>query len=443
MVLLCDLKTGVPLFYPTLYSTTNSRNIKGGAFSTIKDKLRAIKKLLEISDHLNIDLEGRLAKGDWLLSCEIELICDWLKVKKIVFDNTQVRGSSEKITNNIVNLIARKKENVRVGVKVDSPDTETSGGYSNITRVANYIDWLAKRLFKSGDGGEMKAWFYEKRGFKPENKQEELARRGIFDSLTEDQELNMLDTVRPNCSQNPWKEHDSKVRNHLIVNLLLEIGCRRGESLNIKTTDLVPIEYLEEPSDFTRIETTAKTLSGMAINIWRDPDNVDDPRIDQPRVKTLSRTIEIEPQLAEMIENYVINHRANVPHANKCPYLFISHQIGCKRAAPMSLSAIDKVFIQLTNKLGFNVKPHGIRRTWNDRFSEENEAAIQNKKISYDEIEDARSWLQGWKAGSGSAKFYTRRSQYNKAIRKGLELQRSRVKKQNQIVGSYDDDIAM
>jgi integrase len=443
MVIICDLKTGVPLFYPTLYSTTNLRNTKGGAFSTIRGKLESIKKLLEIADHLHIDLESRFVNGDWLSNCEIELICYWLKVKKFFFDNALVLNSRVKITNKIINLIPRKKEDVRIGVQVDSPDTLSSKGYSNITQVGIYMDWLAKKVFNSGDGGRMQAWFYENRGFKPHNKQEELARRGIFDSLTEAQEINMLDTVRPSCHQNPWKQQDLKVRNQLIVNLLLEIGCRRGESLNIKTTDLVPIEYLDERSDLTRSGEKARTLSGMAINVWRDPDNAEDPRLDQPRVKTLSRTIEIEPQLAEMIENYVINHRANVPGANKCPYLFISHQRGCKKAVPMSLSGIDKVFIQLTNKLGFKVKIHGIRRTWNDRFSEENEAAIENKEISYDEIEDARSWLQGWKAGSGSARFYTRRSQYNKAIRKGLDLQKSRVKKQNQIVGSYDDDIGM
>ncbi|GAM64598.1 putative site specific recombinase [Vibrio ishigakensis] len=264
-------------------------------------------------------------------------------------------------------------------------------------------------------------WFIEKRGRKPANNNENMAGVGEFQSLDEAQETLVLGTVRPDSSNNPWTVDAVKYRNQLIVNLLLQIGCRKGESLNIKTTDIMT------------------GTSGMEVNIWRDPDSKVDPRVNQPCVKTLSRTVEIAPELSEMLEHYILNYRSQVKGANTCPYLFISHQNGARQAVPMSLSALNKVFSELSVKVGFKVKPHGLRHTWNDRFSEAVEEAIETGDVTLEEVEDMRNWLQGWKEGSGSSKVYTRRFKHNKAMQKGLELQKTRLTKQSKLLDDSDD----
>lgn len=422
MAVLVDTENGHPMTYPTIYSTIHHRNC-GDAFNTIISKLNTIKLLFEVCDYLNICLEERFSCGDWLRRDEVELIASWLKKKKSKLNEAvQVKNCSEENAN-IAILKPLKMEKVRYGVKVDAIESTSTKGYSNVTESAKYIKWLANYLFESDESERMYEWFIDKRGMKAANNQEHQAGIGEFQSLDESQEIKILDVVRPSSSENPWQKEAVKYRNQLIVNLLLQIGCRKGESLNIKTTDLV------------------QGATGMEVKIWRDPDNKMDPRLHQPRVKTLSRTLEIEPQLVDMFEHYILNYRSQVKGANTCSYVFISHQNGARRAAPMSLSAMNKVFAELSAKVGFKVKPHALRHTWNDRFSGLVEDSIESGDMTYEEVEDMRSWLQGWKDGSDSSKVYTRRFKHNKAIEKGLELQDTRVKKQNRIVGSYDDDI--
>ncbi len=421
MAILVNIENGLPMTYPTLYSTKHIRNSKD-AFNTIKSKLNSIKYLYEVCDYLNIALEERFSRGDWLKSNEIELITNWLKKKKSELDDA-VKIKANSSSDNILVLRPLKAEKVRYGVKIDAPNTMSTKGYINVSEAAKYIKWLADYLFTSDKSDQMYNRLIANRGAKPANNQENKAGMGEFQSLEYSQEVKVLDTVRPESSSNPWKGDDVKYRNQLLINLLFQVGCRKGESLNIKTTDLV------------------QGVAGIELNIWRDPDNINDIRVNQPRVKTLSRTVEIEPRLASMFEQYVFNHRSNVRAANKCPYLFISHQNGVKRAVPMSLSAVTKVFQSLSDAVGFKVKPHALRHTWNDRFSEYTESVIETGVMTCEEIEESRCWLQGWIQGSDSAKVYTRRFKAKKASKLGVKIQEERVKKQNDIVGNYDEDI--
>lgn len=421
MAVLIDEDSGHPLTYPTLYSTIHHRN-SGDAYNTIKSKLNTIKLLLEICDYIDIRLEERFSHGDWLTRNEVELISSWLKKKKSSLDEAiKVKAFSKK-NKNIHIFKPLKKEKVRHGVRIDVSELTSTNGYNNVTEAAKYIKWLADSLFESDESERIYNWLIAKRGSKPANNQENNAGIGEFQSFDETQEIRILDTVRPDSSINPWKGDAVKHRNQLIVNLLLDIGCRKGESLNIKTTDLI------------------QGVSGIKLNIWRDPDNKNDPRLDQPRVKTLSRTVEIRPQLADMFEKYVINYRSTIAGANTCPYLFISHQNGIRKAVPMSSSAFNKVFEELSDAVGFKVKPHGLRHTWNDRFSELVEKLIEAGEMTYEEAEELRCWEQGWKEGSDSAKFYTRRYKHKKAMKIGLELQNTRVKNQDPIVENHEKD---
>ena len=140
---------------------------------------------------------------------------------------------------NISILKPLKTEIIRYGVKIDVKESINTNGYNNVTETAKYIKWLADSLIDSHESEKMYNWLIAKRGIKPANRQEMKAGLGEFQSLDKDQESKVLDTVRPDSLSNPWKGDAVKYRNQLIVNLLLDIGCRKGESLNIKTTDLV------------------------------------------------------------------------------------------------------------------------------------------------------------------------------------------------------------
>ena len=64
---------------------------------------------------------------------------------------------------------------------------------------------------------------------------------------------------------------------------------------------------------------------------------------------------------------------------------------------------------------------HELRHTWNNRFSEYMDAKVDAP--TPEEQEKQRSYLQGWKQGSGSAAIYTKRFTREKALEAGLKLQ--------------------
>ena len=90
---------------------------------------------------------------------------------------------------------------------------------------------------------------------------------------------------------------------------------------------------------------------------------------------------------------------------------------------PISLKGLDKVFqeLQAANPdLLRHLTPHVLRHTANDRLS----ALMDKNKVSPAEEEKMRSYLMGWKEGSGTASTYTRRHIERKAQEVALLLQK-------------------
>ena len=76
----------------------------------------------------------------------------------------------------------------------------------------------------------------------------------------------------------------------------------------------------------------------------------------------------------------------------------------------MSPRAIGKIFDSLQGVLGFDLHPHMLRHTWNDRFS----AAIDRNTPPGGHTPEAseeriRNFLMGWSPNSNMADGYSRR----------------------------------
>lgn len=121
----------------------------------------------------------------------------------------------------------------------------------------------------------------------------------------------------------------------------------------------------------------------------RRADDPEDPRKDQPLVKTRDRKIPLSPGLCKLTHEYITNTRRATEGARRHPFLFIAMGTG----APLSLSAVNAIFAELRN--AFNgefdaITPHVLRHTWNDRFSD----MMDTLKVSEAEEERMRSWWQ-------------------------------------------------
>jgi integrase len=389
-------ESGEPLIYQNLYVTIHHRN-KSDSINTIRSVIGILGFFAELCDFLEIDIEARFRKGKLLTKPEIESIALWsTKPIQALYENKTAKKGS-----NVIPLNLKRLELARHTVIIDENLIEPNTTYNRLTVVSKYLEWLANTFYLATEReiSRMVSRIITHRPVKVSSNE-----NGVFKSLDENQKKKLFKLVELDSPNNPWKSEEVRYRNKLIVHVLFYMGCRKGELLSLKATDLNP--------------------GDKQLRIRRDADNPSDPRTNPPLVKTLSRDIDVSDELYLMLEDYVIKYRSKVKGANKSPYLFLSHQRGATSAMPLSHSAIDKIFSELTSVLGFSVHPHALRHTWNDEFSDMVEPYLSSGEMSESETEDLRSYLMGWVEDSGTAKTYTKRYQHKKAMRFGLQLQR-------------------
>lgn len=218
------------------------------------------------------------------------------------------------------------------------------------------------------------------------------------EGLSADEAQLVLEVVTPGAPSNPWSDEHAQRRNQLIILWLLRLGMRRGELLGVRVSDI----------DFVRGRVT----------IHRRADDIDDPRVLQPNAKTLPRELELERDLLELTEDYVLNHRLAFSGARRHDFLFVASGTGL----PLSTSSITKIFRVLSAQPAMQASPlcaHLLRHTWNERFSE----IVDQQDVSEETEKRVRSYLMGWSDISKSAASYTRRHVKKKAACISIAMQ--------------------
>ncbi|EBP6007011.1 site-specific integrase, partial [Salmonella enterica] len=185
----------------------------------------------------------------------------------------------------------------------------------------------------------------------------------------------ILEVINPRSAKNPFELY-VRQRNELMILLLYHLGIRCGELLNIKLEDI----------DFQK----------NRILITRRPDEKEDPRHNQPLVKTYGRTLSLDRELVLKIHNYISFDRQKVSSSKK-GYLFLSYKPGPSRGLPISKSGYHKIIAQIAScdPLLHSLKGHQLRHTWNYNFSN----LMDSLPVSISEEEQGRMREQqmGWK----------------------------------------------
>lgn len=415
--LLINPETGIPMMHENLFVTIHKRNA-GDSIHTMIACLRALGLLNNICEYLEINLENRFCEGKILTNSEMESIRNWCKKTKVSLDKAQMIKNTRKLVEFRPNL--KRLESSRHAVVIDTEVVDAMTCYNRLSDIISYIVWLANSLAPVkilNEVEKMEAHFITLRPKKKASNSVD----NVFKSLTSNQIVRVLDIVRPDATDNPWADKAVRYRNQMIINVLYDMGCRKGEILAIKATDI--------------------EVGSNELKIRKCADDVNDGRKDKPLVKTLGRDVGVSEDVFEMVENYIIKYRSKVEGSGKNPFLILSHQSGKNTPKALSISGLNKVFKTLSEAVGFKITPHPLRHTWNDDFSEEIELAIDNGDLTEEEAEDTRSYLMGWSENSGTAKNYTKRFEKKRSLRFALKLQEKRRIKINNIIGQYDEDI--
>ena len=392
--LLIDKVTGLPLYYPNLFVTTQIRNASQ-SLAMMEGALVSIKVLLTYCQDREIDLESRFRQGRFFMAPERDAIRDYCQ-KSFAPERTLTTG----------NVIPINPKNKKRTLKKAARTTERL----RLTLIAKYVRWLSDTLTPSMD--KTVSLRAEKmvsglRKLRPSDKGR--AREGKEPSLTDEQTKVLFEVIKQDSELNPFDDPGVRARNRLIVRILFHLGCRGGELLGIRIREDLDLDVNQ-------------------IVIARRADQKDDPRTDQPRTKTLDRRLPMHDDLVRELTDYIVTYRKEVPRAAKCPYLFVTHKSGPTQGQAMSISAYNKLIRLLAQASPELADLHGhlLRHNWNYLYSK-----LQDENPnppSEAEQEKIRSYAMGWKETSGTAAKYNRRFIKAKGMEASMALQKDMIK---------------
>lgn len=378
---------GVPMTYPNLYTIIHLRN-RGQSINTISALLEDIKLLFQLLDKLEIDLEKRIKSKDFLKLNEIEAIANLASFSRSRLDGMT---SNKKIINFPK---SRNIERSRAKLVITQDYVSKELIYRRLTNFAEYIGWL-ETYFHSALVTNTKRLLTSRRPHKSMDIQFE------YKSFDSEQLYKILKAVDPDNQKRIWTSDYINYRNELIIYLFLYLGCRKGELLNLKITDI-----------------TSHQEGAIYLTIRRNPHDGSDSRLYQPLVKTRSRSIAVNQKLKRKLDFYILNHRSTVPNAELTDFLILSN-----RGQPLSINALNKIFSEISKVVLFNVHAHAFRHTWNDKFSEKSQILVEKGKTTEAQVENDRAYLMGWIPHSQSARRYSRRAENKRAVEVGLSIQ--------------------
>ncbi len=342
-------KSNLPTYYQNLFLTTDIRN-RGATASTMEIVATNLLIFSNFLDGRGIDIIERVELKKYLSVAEID---DLVRYAKQRFDRQKIINI--KSTN--YRFIAKRTFSYRIHV------------------FSRYLKWLCG-LVHSSKGihakYEVDVFIESIRAHIPRNSS--LNMNEISEKSLNEEEIKVLfRLLEIGGIENPFHK-EVQVRNRLIFTLLLNLGLRAGELLNLKIDDF--------------------DLRDNTLSVVRRHDSKEDGRSYQPLVKTGERVIPLSDELAREIFDYISNSREKMTKRKKHNFLFVAHCTGKNAGEPLSISAYEKVISTLKRASPelYNLSGHRLRHSWNYMYSK----GIEGAELEYNRRKDLRNYLMGW-----------------------------------------------
>ncbi len=390
----------VPLFIPTTWLLTTRRRADV-AMTTLFADCFHLKLLYRWAIEHHINLERRMLDGQYLTPAEQVSLTDACSTQ---LSETH-QGPRKKTAENIL----------RFGTHVSRIHKKT-----RIRQITSFLDWLGEegiqrvtneltKVLRRDELGKMVSAL--KKAGKAKRSRISLDLR---QAPEREQIFRLLEVINVDSPDNPWatppqlfekireaqtrgkhwvaQQIDHRIasnlglrlRNELLVWMILSCALRRGEVMGLRVNDIDALQN--------------------RVFILRKADDPNDPRMNEPLTKGNDGSSILKDGLIRMLYFYINFVRAKIPGAKKHDYLFVSHQTG--RA--LGKEACNKVFTVLREKvpdLPENLTPHLLRHASNDEYSR----LCDLMKVDPESERRNRERLNRWCLNSSMKRVYDRR----------------------------------
>lgn len=357
-------------------------------------------------DQKGIDLTGRVASGDLISMAEYSDFYTRCALNAAYDSDSKVgplfSNSESKAFRNV--LAANKFVVSKVG-------NETQRG--RIRQLLQYLAWLFEQFHDPLAVSETLQDKFEKLTKKIAADARSLlhadgaeGRRHPTDhAIPPHVFVRLLEIIRPSSPNNPFTQRN-RLRNYLIVTLLLDTGIRRGALAKLKVSDL------------------RSDRSGASIWIYQQRDDPSDPRPERPNQKTEKPHLsDVEATVMDALLFYIERDRSLISGSDQTDFVFVSNNNARgTQGQPLAAKSINEVFLVLSKALNHRLHPHLMRHMWNDIFDDKSD----HQNFTSQQVEDARKYAMGWTANSSMADIYNDRRTHQK-VRQIMQSHQDRV----------------
>lgn len=207
----------------------------------------------------------------------------------------------------------------------------------------------------------------------------------FMSNFSDEKCFELLDIINPSNDNNPFS---SKIRNELIIKIIMDTGIRRGAVAKLKISDVFNDK---EPR----------------IRVTRTPDDVTDPRRNRASQKTKPHVSPLSPELASRLEYYIKEIRSHIPNTDTHEFVFVTEK-NCRGTIgkPLALRNYNSIFIKLSKILAVEITPHTLRYKWNEVFDVNIDSLAKEHNLDSQSKEDIRKYAMGWTVNSEMADIY-------------------------------------
>lgn len=363
--------------YVSAYLST----LSGQAFNT---QLRKANELLFVLTHFQkakIDLVGRVQSGELISEKEYQQFHLVSASKKNSGKGSFVvlNSVSDKALRNAISVNERQLARV---------SNDTLQG--RIRRLRQYMEDLFKHFHNSYSIDTNLTIRFEKLTAAIKLDEDSLDNNSSQTVSAPDESVipnalfcRLLEIILPSSENNPFK--GSKIRNYLIVSILIQSGIRRGALAKLKISDF----HFYGNYD--------------SISIYRSGTDPTDPRLEKPNQKTKSHLSTISPVLMRQVKFYIDHVRKQIPRTEEHDFVFVSEKDSRGTLGQaISLKSVNAIFHVLSKAIGFHIHPHLLRHKWNEIFDSAGTEIGVDPRL----LEDMRKYAMGWSENSLMAGTY-------------------------------------